>query len=55
MLTEILDLLGYATVDELPYFGEQIILVFILVSLFFGALASFDAILKIIFSFLPRR
>lgn len=54
MITEILDVLGLAS-DELPYFADQIILIFALISLFFGALASFDAILKIIFSIFPRR
>lgn len=55
MINELIELIGYSSADELPFFGEELIVLFILVSLFFGALAFFDAILKIIFGLLPRR
>lgn len=55
MINSLIEILGYSSVDQLPYFSENLIILFILTTLFFGALAFFDAILKIIFSIIPRR
>lgn len=54
MIVSLLDLLGIAA-DELPYFGENVIFIFVLSLLFFGALAFFNAILNIIFGILPGK
>lgn len=54
MINSLIDLLG-VTAEELPYFGENIIFVFVLSLLFFGALAFFNAILNIIFGILPGK
>lgn len=55
MIESILQLIGYESLTDLPYFGEQIILLFILILLFFGALAFLNAILNIIFGLLPGK
>lgn len=55
MIESILELIGYASLEELPYFGEQLIVIFILILLFFGALAFLNAILNIIFGLLPGK
>lgn len=54
MIDSVLELLGLTAAD-LPYFGDQIILIFTLCLLFFGALAFFNAILNIIFGLLPGK
>ena len=54
MLNELYNLLGVSASD-LPYFGEQLILLFCLTLLFFGALAFFNACLKILFGLLPGK
>lgn len=50
MIEALLELLG---ITELPYFGDQIILIFSLILTFFGALAFFNAVLNLIFGLLP--
>lgn len=55
MIDQIINLLGYESVDTLPYFGEHIIILFVCLVIFFGALAFFDAILKIIFGLFPGK
>lgn len=52
MIDQLKTLLG---ISELPYFGDQILLVFSLVLIFFGALAFLNAVLNIIFGFLPGK
>ena len=54
MIDNLISLLGI-TADELPYFGENVIFIFVLSLLFFGALAFFNAILNIIFGILPGK
>lgn len=54
MINELYNLLGI-TAEELPYMGEEVIFLFCLTLLFFGALAFFNAILKIIFGILPGK
>lgn len=54
MIESVLQLLDL-TLEDLPYFGEQIIIIFTLCVLFFGALAFFNAILNILFGFLPGK
>lgn len=55
MIESILQLIGYSSLDELPYFGEQMLIIFILILLYFGALAFLNAILNIIFGLLPGK
>lgn len=52
MIEALHELLG---ITELPYFGDQIILIFSLVLIFFGALAFFNACLNIIFGIFPGK
>lgn len=54
MIEKLYELLGI-TAEDLPYFGEEVIFIFCLTLLFFGALAFFNAILKIIFGILPGK
>lgn len=54
MIESVMQLLDL-TSAELPYFGDQIILIFTMCLLFFGALAFFNAILNIIFGLLPGK
>lgn len=55
MIESILQLVGYGSLEDLPYFGEQLLLMFIFVILFFGALAFLNALLNIIFGLLPGK
>lgn len=39
MINSLIEILGYTSVEQLPYFSENLIILFILTTLFFGALA----------------
>lgn len=52
MIDQLKSLLG---LSELPYFGDQILLVFTLILIFFGALAFFNALLNMIFGIFPGK
>lgn len=55
MLNSLIELIGYESLSDLPYFTEEYIIVFLLVLIFFGALAFFNALLKIIFGLFPGK
>ena len=50
MIDQLKAILG---MSELPYLGDQILLIFSLILIFFGALAFFNAVLNLIFGLLP--